>query len=111
VRPPLLDNEVVNWSFSVPSHLKLHGLRTKHLLKAAARGHVPDEIIDRPKKGFGIPLRKWLRGPFRPELESLLRESPAWETGLMDRNVFGGWMRRHMDGSEDHSKALWVLMV
>ncbi|MBI5498548.1 MAG: asparagine synthase (glutamine-hydrolyzing) [Deltaproteobacteria bacterium] len=111
VRPPLLDNDVVDWSFRTPSSLKLHRLQTKHLLKAAARGHVPDAIIDRPKKGFGIPLRTWLRGGLRPTLEGVLRESPVWDLGLLDRAVFGDWVRTHVEGSADHSKGLWALLV
>lgn len=111
VRPPLLDNEMVDYSFSMPSHYKLRWLRTKFLLKEAARGHVPDEIIDRPKKGFGIPLRKWLRGPMRPLLDQIVQQSPLWDTGLMDCSVFRTWTEEHVAGVMDHSKALWVLLV
>ena len=65
VRPPLLDNEMIDWAFSLPSSLKLRRGQTKYLLKRAASGHLPERIIHRPKKGFGIPLRAWLRGPMR----------------------------------------------
>lgn len=111
VRPPLLDNELLDYALALPSSVKLRRLHTKHLLKKAARGHVPDDIIDRPKKGFGIPLRKWLRGPLRGSLEAIMDQSPAWDTGLMDRNVFASWLRLHVDGSLDASKPLWALMV
>ena len=63
VRPPLLDDALVDFAFSLPSRFKLRGRRGKYLLKRAARGQIPDAIIDRPKKGFAIPLAAWLRGP------------------------------------------------
>src|SRR6185369_9023307 len=60
VRPPLLDNQIVDWAFSLSSRYKLRGTQGKYLLKRAAQGSVPDEVIHRPKKGFAIPLARWL---------------------------------------------------
>ena len=65
VRPPMLDESLVKLAFSVASKAKLSGGRTKHLLKLAATGLVPERIINRPKKGFAIPLARWLKGPLR----------------------------------------------
>jgi asparagine synthase (glutamine-hydrolysing) len=111
VRPPMLDNEIVDWTFALPSDLKVRGGHSKALLKLAARGHVPDAIIDRKKKGFGIPLRAWLRGPLRPRLEKVLAGSRLWEAGALRRSAFVEWARRLEDRSGDHSKALWALVV
>ena len=61
VRPPFMDNEVMDWAFRLPSSMKLNGRTSKYVLKAMARGLLPDEVIDRPKKGFAIPLGRWLR--------------------------------------------------
>ena len=69
VRPPLLDDAMVDRAFALPSRYKLRRGSGKYLLKLAARGKIPDEIIDRPKKGFGIPLASWLRGPLRDRIE------------------------------------------
>jgi asparagine synthase (glutamine-hydrolysing) len=111
VRPPLLDNEIVEWVFALPSSLKVRRGRTKYLLKLAARGRLPREIIERPKKGFGIPLRAWLRGPLRDRLARALRPSPLWSAGLLDRGVFEGWAKLHEARRGDYSKALWALIV
>ncbi|MEO1339499.1 MAG: asparagine synthase C-terminal domain-containing protein, partial [Myxococcota bacterium] len=62
VRAPLLDRAVVEFAMAVDGRLRLNGKTTKYLLKKAARGRLPDEIIDRPKKGFGMPIGQWLRG-------------------------------------------------
>jgi asparagine synthase (glutamine-hydrolysing) len=111
VRPPMLDNEIIDWVFRLPSTMKVHRGRSKVLLKLAARGHVSDEIIDRKKKGFGIPLRAWLRGPLRPRLLRALEPSPLWGSGLLNREAFLGWARRLETRTGDYSKALWALIV
>jgi asparagine synthase (glutamine-hydrolysing) len=111
VRPPLLDNEMIDWAYSLPAHLKFHRGSTKYLLKKAATGHVPDRIIHRPKKGFGIPLRAWLRGPMRDRVTRALQPSALWDAGVLDREAFEGWARMHAERRGDHSKALWALIV
>ena len=111
VRPPLLDNEMIDWAFSLPSSLKLRHGTTKYLLKLAATGHLPERIIHRPKKGFGIPLRAWLRGPMRNRVTRALEPSALWDAGVLDRGAFLTWARMHAERRGDHSKALWALIV
>ncbi len=111
VRPPLLDDALVDFAFSLPSRTKLPGRKSKYLLKCAARGQIPDAVIDRPKKGFGIPLAAWLRGPLAARLEAVLAESPLWELGLVDRAVFAGWQTEHRERKRDRSRPLWALYV
>ncbi len=111
VRPPLLDDGLVDFAFSLPSGHKLRGSRGKALLKRAARGKIPDAIIDRPKKGFGIPLAAWLRGPLKPRLDAALGGSPLWDTGLLDRPTFRAWQDEHQARGGDRSKPLWALYV
>jgi asparagine synthase (glutamine-hydrolysing) len=111
VRPPMLDNEIVDWVFSLPSSLKVRSRRGKVLLKSAARGQLPRRIIERPKKGFGIPLAAWLRGPLRGRTEAALRPSPLWSSGLLDRAAFADWASLHAAHRGDYSKALWALIV
>ena len=111
VRPPMLDNELVGWAFGLPSSLKLRRGRSKALLKLAAHGHLPDAVIERKKKGFGIPLRVWLRGPLRARLAKALEPSPLWSSGLLSREAFVGWAGRLDARTGDYSKALWALIV
>jgi asparagine synthase (glutamine-hydrolysing) len=111
VRPPLLDDALVDFAFSLPGRYKLRGRRGKYLLRRAARGKIPDAIVDRPKKGFGIPLAAWLRGPLHDRLAAVVNGSPLWDTGLAERRVFQTWHREHRERRRDHSKPLWALYV
>ena len=111
VRPPLLDDRMVDRAFSLPSRYKLRRGSGKYLLKLAARGKIPDEIIDRPKKGFGIPLANWLRGPLKDRIGDVVARSPVFDRGILDRGVFAGWNDDHQGKRADQSKPLWALLV
>ena len=115
VRPPLLGNAMVDLAFSLPSRDKvrsrLGSTTSKFLLKKAVRGRIPDEVIDRPKKGFGIPLAAWLRGPLAPRVEAVVAESPLWDLGCADQAVFARWFDEHRARRRDRSKPLWALYV
>ena len=64
-RSPLLDYDLMEFAASLPAELKLRGRTTKYILKQAVRGLLPAEIIDRPKKGFSVPLAAWFRNELR----------------------------------------------
>lgn len=111
VRPPLLGNALVDLAFGLPSRDKLRGNTSKFLLKQAVRGQIPDAVIDRPKKGFGIPLAAWLRGPLAGRVQAVVQESPLWDLGCADRAVFVRWFHEHRGRRRDRSKPLWALYV
>jgi asparagine synthase (glutamine-hydrolysing) len=111
VRPPLLDDAMLERSFALPSRYKVRRGSGKYLLKLAARGKIPDEIIDRPKKGFGIPLAAWLRGPLKDRIHEVVARSPVLDRGILDGEVFRGWNDQHQKKRADHSKPLWALLV
>ena len=83
----------------------------KFLLKMAARGKIPDAIIDRPKKGFGIPLASWLRGPLKDRIQEVVTRSPVLDRGIVDADVFRAWNDQHQKKRADHSKPLWAMLV
>src|SRR5436190_23704407 len=68
-RVPLLDDEFIRWSQSIPSEMKYPGYRNKYLLRAAAYRLLPREIIDRPKMGFCAPVESWLEKAFGDQLK------------------------------------------
>ena len=111
VRPPLLDDALVERAFSLPSGYKVRRGVGKFLLKLAARGKIPDEIIDRPKKGFGIPLASWLRGPLKERIHEVVSRSPVFDRAILDGDVFRAWNDQHQAKRADHSKPLWAMLV
>jgi asparagine synthase (glutamine-hydrolysing) len=112
VRPPLLDDELIDLAFSLPGRFKLRGGRSKYLLKQVAAAYLPRAIVERPKQGFAIPLARWLRGPLRARLEAIVAASgPLWTDTGLSRAVVAEWTVAHQQGRRDHSRPLWAVIV
>ena len=111
VRPPMLDDRLVDLAFSLPADAKLHGSQTKAALKRAAEGILPKRIIHRRKKGFAIPLARWLQGPLRDRLNDVVEGGAIWSAGMLNRQTFRRWQGEHQANAVDRSKPLWALMV
>jgi asparagine synthase (glutamine-hydrolysing) len=109
-RAPFLDHSLVAYGLSLPSALKIDGSRTKHVLKQALRGVVPDEVLDRPKQGFRVPLPAWLRGPLANWAKHEIFESPLSGRGFFNRAYVDELWQRHLTGVQDHSFDLWCLV-
>ena len=84
VRVPLLDPDLVRLAFSLSLNQKQRGRQGKWVLTEAMRGILPDQVLNRPKTGFGAPLRQWLRGPLRALLNDTLSSSALHRRGLFD---------------------------
>jgi asparagine synthase (glutamine-hydrolysing) len=82
-RVPFLDHKFVELAMSIPQGVKMGGRETKHVLKQSLRGLLPGEIIDRPKRGFGVPVNEWLTGQLGKEIRKELMRFCA-ETGIFD---------------------------
>lgn len=111
VRAPFMDVEVVELINSLPDALKRQGFNGKYLLKKVMRGKLPDEIIDRPKKGFGIPLSDWLRKELRPMMLDLLSTERLKGEGHFNPAYVQQLVDEHLNGRANHRKLLWTLMV
>jgi asparagine synthase (glutamine-hydrolysing) len=111
VRAPLLDTRVVEFAAAIPGALKLKGLTTKYLLKQAARRWLPAEIVDRPKKGFGVPIGEWLRGPLKGLAHELLAPDKLRREGWLEPDEVGRLLKEHQAGVADHRKPLWTLLA
>ena len=74
-RLPLLDHRLVEFSWRLPSHMKLRGRTTKWILRAILERYVPRQMFERPKMGFSVPIDQWLRGPLREWATEMLRGS------------------------------------
>ena len=109
-RAPFLDHKLAEFAATIPFNLKLKGSRTKHILKEAARGALPDDIIERKKHGFGIPLGAWLRRDMGPVRDTLLNRR-ARERGLLDMPTVQRLIAEHKTGKRDHNRQLWALLT
>lgn len=106
-RVPFLDQDLVAFGMKLPLDMRLRGGIGKYLLKKALRGVLPDEIIDRPKMGFGAPVREWLTGPFGAYARDRLLGS---RTGLFDLEVVRRLLDEHVGHQANWSFHLWVLL-
>ena len=111
VRVPFLDHELVNFATRLPSHLKLRGLTTKYLLKHSAKGLLPPSIIHRPKKGFGIPVAKWIKAELRPLFVEIFDKGKIKAQGIFNPDYLHRLLQEHLSGQFDHRKKLWTLFM
>jgi asparagine synthase (glutamine-hydrolysing) len=111
VRAPFLDPALVEFVAGLPSHYKVRGLTTKWALKKACFGLLPPSILERPKKGFGIPVAKWLKAELREPMLDLLSSERLRRGGLFEPVYVEKLVREHLAGTVDHRKALWTLLM
>ncbi|MFO1187842.1 MAG: asparagine synthase (glutamine-hydrolyzing) [Alphaproteobacteria bacterium] len=111
VRAPLLDHELMAWSFALPDRLKLSGGQGKAILKKAMGPYLPSDLLYRPKQGFAVPMTEWLRGPLRALVTGLPNSEALKSVGMFDRRAIEGLGRAHLSGGRDHTKSLWLLLV
>jgi asparagine synthase (glutamine-hydrolysing) len=109
-RSPLLDHHLMEFAAALPPHAKLRGTSGKILLKAALRGIVPDEILDRPKMGFGVPLERWFREELRELPREVLLAGDSRVHAYVKPQAIARMIREHHAGTADHSLRLWVLL-
>jgi asparagine synthase (glutamine-hydrolysing) len=106
-RSPLLDHELMELAASLPAELK----RNKGILRSALRGTLPDEVLDRPKMGFAVPLQRWFREDLAGSAGELLLDRDARSLGFLNRHAVEALIREHESGVADHSMRIWVLMM
>lgn len=111
VRAPFLDAALVDFVEPLPAGYKYAKGQTKRLLKRAASGRLPAATLGRPKKGFGIPVARWLRGPLAPLLERLLAPDRLQRQGLFRPDEVARRVAEHRAGVRDHRKPLWTLLM
>jgi asparagine synthase (glutamine-hydrolysing) len=111
VRAPLLDAALVESIQRLPSRYKFARGRTKRILKRAAAGRLPSSILRRPKRGFCVPVARWLRGPLGPLLDDLLGPDRLTRQGLFRPEEVARRIREHREGARDHRKPLWTLLM
>ena len=110
VRAPFLDADLVDWLAALPYQFKRQSGVGKHLLKQALRDRLPSQIMNRPKKGFGIPVAAWLRGPLKGLMTDLLAPDRLKQQGLFRPEAVSRLVDEHIRGVRDHRKPIWTLL-
>jgi asparagine synthase (glutamine-hydrolysing) len=111
VRCPFLDRELAELAFRLHPRLRVRGMSLKRVLKAAVADLLPPELLDRPKRGFGIPLARWLRSDLAPMVESTLGVRDSRVAQHVSGDAVRAMVDEHRRGAADHGNALWTLLT
>ena len=110
VRVPFLDYKVVEFCASVPDEFKLSGFKSKYLLKKAMNGKIPEPIIARAKRGFHLPVSKYLKTQLKDMALACLSKSNIEPLGILNYDYVNLLLSEHMKGERDHGRKIWALL-
>lgn len=110
-RVPLLDHRVAEFAWRIPMQQKVRGREGKWLLRQVLYRHVPRQLIDRPKQGFGVPMGAWLRGPLRDWAEALLEPRRLREEGYFEPGYVRAMFADHLAGRANEGGRLWDVLM
>jgi asparagine synthase (glutamine-hydrolysing) len=110
-RVPLLDHRVVEFTWRLPQHMKVRNGKTKWLLRQVLDRYVPAPLVDRGKKGFGVPVGTWIRGPLRDWAEGLIDASSLKNDGIFNPDpILKAW-HEHVTGVSEHTSFMWEILM
>ena len=110
-RIPLLDHRIVEFAFQLPCDIKCRGGVSKWPLRQILYKYVPRDLIERPKKGFSVPLDAWLRNELKEWVFDVLDRSTIEKDGILDANHVCEYLSEHMSGRQDHMRIIWSLLM
>jgi len=112
VRVPILDHLFLEWITGLPPEWKMRGEKQKYILtKLAERVGVPKEVLDRPKQGFALPLRHWMRNELKDLIMSVLLDSSTLQRGYFNPQGVRRLLDEHCQGRRDHSARIWRFLM
>lgn len=109
LRVPFLDTEVFKTASEIPVNLKIANGTTKQILREAARGIIPDHVLDRKKLGFPVPMRHWLKDELNSWAKTLIQESQT--DYLLDKAYILNLLEAHCQGKGDYSRKIWTVLM
>ena len=110
-RVPLLDHRLVEWAWRLPLDMKVRDGKTKWVLRQLLERHVPRELIERPKMGFGVPVGEWLKGPLRDWAEALIDERRLRQEGFFRPEPIRQMWDMHLAGTFGGHHRVWNVLM
>ncbi len=110
-RSPLLDHELLELSAQIPSNLKIKNGEKKYILKKSLEGILPNEILYRPKMGFGVPLVHWFRDELKDYMYDVIMNGEAIKRGYLDKNKVQKLLDTHANTKVDYANHIWALIM
>lgn len=110
-RAPILDHRVVEAALALPMRQRIRNGKGKWVLRGLFARHLPQELLDRPKAGFSVPVSDWFRNDLRDWIRSLLVPSDMRDQGYFSSELVGKILSEHIDGGRDHGRLLWALAI
>jgi len=110
-RAPFLDTRVVHFSTLLPDDMLVENGRGKAFLRNVLCDWLPMELVERPKRGFGVPLAQWLRGPLKAWAWDSLRSASGVNLGIQTVEYFSKLFEEHLTGERDWSVKLWAILM
>ena len=110
-RSPFLDHELMQLAASIPASLKVRRSQKKWILREAFRGRLPDDILDRPKQGFTVPMSSWLRTDLRSWARDILLDRETLARGYFEPGYVAGLLDRHDAGADGDDRRIWALLM
>ena len=110
-RVPFLDHNVVEFAWRIPQSMKLHKGVGKWILREVLYRHVPKELVERPKMGFGVPIDYWLRRPLKDWAEALLDEGRLQREGFFNPDPVRSKWAEHLSGKRNWQYLLWDVLM
>lgn len=111
VRSPFLDTELVEFAIQLQKKQKMFRGKSKYILKELMKDRLPKEILHRKKKGFGVPMAKWIGGDLKPLVTDLLCSEAVKKQGLFNERYIKDLLDDHFSKKVDNRKLIWNLLV
>jgi len=110
-RVPFLDYRLVEFAWRLPIDFKIHDGKGKRILRSVLSRYVPSGLFDRPKMGFGVPMRQWLRGPLRAWAEEHLDTEKLTQQGIFNVAPIRQAWKEHLEGKHNRATELWGILM
>lgn len=110
-RIPFLDHRVVEFAWGLPLDLKIRNGESKWILRELLSRHVPRDLFERPKMGFGVPIDQWLRGPLKEWAQDLLSNSMLNKHNLLDSKLIHKKWQEHLSGARNWQHHIWDVLM